>query len=277
MRFRLVATDLDGTILPTEQDDEVAPRFTERMAETLARVRATGAHVVAVTARSPRSAAPIARRLGLSGTVICGTGSIHYDLEADRIDSVTALDAAIGAELITALRERLPGVVFAAERGLSFAREGAYPRSSFTPDPHHEGDALEFIGHDGTTKLVVRHPEIPLETLFEHVRELAGSRVSTEISGPHWVGMLHPEATKGASLAALCARLGIEREEVIAFGDHLPDGSMLEWAGMGVAVANAQPEILEIADRVAPSNDEDGVAVVLEELLAAGAFGPAPA
>lgn len=270
--IRLVATDLDGTILPTAQTDEVAPAFTQRMVETLARVRATGAHVVAVTARSPRSAAPLARRLGLSGAAICGSGSIHYDLDADRITSMSTLDPEIGCALIEGLRARFPDAAFAAEQGLAFAREAGYPRSFFTPDTHHEGDALGFVGRGDTTKLVVRHPETPLDELLRAVDELAASRASTEVTGARWVGMLHPEATKGAALAALCARLGIAREEVIAFGDHLPDASMLRWAGLGVAVANAQEAVLAAADRIAPSNDEDGVADILDEFLADGAF-----
>jgi Cof subfamily protein (haloacid dehalogenase superfamily) len=270
--IRLVATDLDGTVLPTAQTDEVAPTFTPRMAETIARVRAAGAHVVAVTARSPRSGAPLARRLGMAGPAICGSGSIHFDLDTDRITSMNVLDPDVGCELIEGLRARFPGAAFAAEQGLAFARESGYPKSFFTPDPHHEGDAIGFVRRGGTTKLAVRHAETPVDDLFRTATELASMRASTELTGGRWVGMLHPEATKGAALAALCARLEIEPHEVVAFGDHLPDASMLRWAGLGVAVANAEPALLALADRVAPSCDEDGVACVLEELLDDGAF-----
>lgn len=270
MRFRLVATDLDGTILPTEQRDPVAPDFTDRMARTLARVREAGAHLIAVTARSPRSAAPLARRLGLRGPIICGTGSIIYDLEGDKIERTSGLEAQIGARLVKELRIKVPGVQFAAEQGLNFAREPGYPLSPFTPELHDELDAIGFVGRAPTTKLIARHHEMDIEALFAEVLQVAGDDAYTELSGAHWVGMLHPQATKGAALAALCSSFGIGAHEVVAFGDHLPDESMLRWAGLGVAVANARSEILEAADRIAPSNDEDGVATVLEELLDAG-------
>jgi len=71
---------------------------------------------------------------------------------------------------------------------------------------------------------------------------------------------------KAAALAELCEELGIEASEVVAFGDHLNDLPMLTWAGRGVAVANAHPEVIELADEVTARNDEDGVALVLERL-----------
>jgi len=73
--------------------------------------------------------------------------------------------------------------------------------------------------------------------------------------------------TKGGGLAALCARLGGAQEEVVAFGDMPSDLAMLTWAGTSYAVANAHPSVLEAADHVAPSNDDDGVASVLAELV----------
>ena len=68
-------------------------------------------------------------------------------------------------------------------------------------------------------------------------------------------------------VARLCERLGIERDDVVAFGDALNDVELLAWAGHGVAVANAVPEAVAVADEVTATNDEDGVAQVLERLL----------
>ena len=74
--------------------------------------------------------------------------------------------------------------------------------------------------------------------------------------------------SKAAALAELCAELGIEATEVVAFGDYPNDLPMLEWAGYAVAVANAHPDVLAAADEVTASNADDGVAVVLERLAA---------
>ena len=71
---------------------------------------------------------------------------------------------------------------------------------------------------------------------------------------------------KASALAELCEELGIDAGDVIAFGDHLNDLPMLAWAGRAVAVANAHPDVVEIADELTATNDEDGVALVLERL-----------
>ena len=72
---------------------------------------------------------------------------------------------------------------------------------------------------------------------------------------------------KEVALAQHAADRGIPSRRVVAFGDHLTDVAMVAWAGHGVAVANAHPAVLEVADEVAASNDDDGVAIVLERLL----------
>lgn len=78
----------------------------------------------------------------------------------------------------------------------------------------------------------------------------------------------HPARRKqGTGLARLAAHYGIEREEVMAFGDHWNDAEMLEWAGESFAMENAIPEIRARAKHIAPSNAEDGVARTIEELL----------
>lgn len=273
MRYSLIATDLDGTLLPTEQADPWDPRLSERTLGALAAARAAGATIVAVTARSPRTTLPFAVRHGFDGLAICGNGSIVYDLDADRVARSVALEPRTAAGLIQALRAAIPGVTFAAEQGMTFAREPAHPRGIYTPEPHVEEDALSFVATVGTTKLIVRHTDTPLDELVEVVRSVIGDAAVAELQGGEWVGVLHPHATKAAALRSLSEHLGIARERVIAFGDHPMDAAMLAWAGLGVAVANAPPDVQAAADRIAPSNDDDGVAAVLEELLAAGAIG----
>ena len=72
---------------------------------------------------------------------------------------------------------------------------------------------------------------------------------------------------KGSGVAHLCERLGVERDDVVAFGDGLNDHEMLRWAGHGVAMGNADPSTRAIVDEVTASNDLDGVAMVVERLL----------
>jgi hydroxymethylpyrimidine pyrophosphatase-like HAD family hydrolase len=107
-----------------------------------------------------------------------------------------------------------------------------------------------------------------VEAVAAVARELAGDAVSISLSGP-WVVEISPAGVnKASALAELCEELGIDAGDVIAFGDHLNDLPMLAWAGRAVAVANAHPDVVEIADELTATNDEGGVALVLERLSA---------
>ena len=97
---------------------------------------------------------------------------------------------------------------------------------------------------------------------------VAGDEATATLAGEAFVELLGPGVGKAEALAAIAADRGIAREEVVAFGDHLTDIGMLEWAGLGVAMANGHRHAVDAADEVARSNDEDGVAKVLERLLA---------
>ena len=164
------------------------------------------------------------------------------------------------------LRREAPGVVFGCERPSGFIAEPAYrplyPARGSIP----RADALAFLS-EPVTKLVLQHPEISQPELHQVAAGLGGEKIEACYSGAGLVEISAAGVTKGAALAELCAELGIDSSETIAFGDMLNDISMLEWAGRGIAVANAHAEVLAIADEVTTSNDEDGVALVLEQML----------
>ena len=116
--------------------------------------------------------------------------------------------------------------------------------------------------------LHIRHPEATRP--WQHVIEPLAAYLFTKSKGVRErvikevsAGGIH----KGSGVAALCAALGIEQDEVIAFGDELNDVEMIAWAGHGVAMGNAADVAKDAADEIALTNDEDGVAVVLQRLL----------
>jgi hydroxymethylpyrimidine pyrophosphatase-like HAD family hydrolase len=117
------------------------------------------------------------------------------------------------------------------------------------------------------TKLIVRHPTLDPEALLPLVRAVAGSTADATHSGAPFVELAATGVQKAAGLEAICTALGVRPVEVLAFGDMPNDVPLLRWAGRGVAVANAHPEVLRSADEITLSNAEDGVAVVLERLL----------
>ena len=173
----------------------------------------------------------------------------------------------LAGRLVQALRERAPGVAFACEdERFEFAREAGYVRLwEIGPEPP-VGDALEFAAAP-LTKLVAQHPELSQAELLAIAHDVCGDAAVATISGERLVELSAAGVTKAFALANLCAELGIGPAEVVAFGDMPNDVPMLEWAGRGIAVANAHPDALAAADEVTASNDEDGVALVLESLL----------
>lgn len=130
-------------------------------------------------------------------------------------------------------------------------------------------DALA-LSAAGVTKLIVRHPDWALDALLARVAAIGAGRASITHSGAPFVEVAAPGVTKAAALAALCARHGIAQKEVLAFGDGLNDLPLLTWAGQGIAVGNAHPAVLAAATAITATNDEDGVAVVLERVVSRG-------
>jgi Cof subfamily protein (haloacid dehalogenase superfamily) len=258
---RLVASDLDGTLLGPEAT------VSDRTRAALARVRRAGIAVVLVTGRPPRAVRDIAARAGLGGLAICANGALVYDLDADTVATSSPLPTPIGARLVSELREALPGVVFASEDERGFRRETAWAHRGFAPtDEIVHADPLDLVA-EPVTKLLVRHPELRFSELVERIRALAGDQAVVTWSAVGLAEISAAGVTKAYALDWVCRRLGIAASEVVAFGDMPNDLPMLAWAGHSVAVANAPEEVREAADEVTASNVEDGVAVVLERLV----------
>lgn len=265
--MKLVATDLDGTILLPDAS------ASQRTVSALARLLEEGIAVSVCTARSPRSAVPIARELGLrDGFAICGSGSMVFDIGADRLVHRNLLPLREIQELIQRLRQAIPGVAFSAEIGDMWHRESHYVTTLVPPiDAVIVEDALTFLDSE-VTKVNIRHPELHDDDLFRAVRSsVEDLGLSHVITSAGFVEILGPGIDKAVGVAWVADALGCENSEVIAFGDDRPDVPMLAWAGRGVAVADAHPEVIEVADEVCGSVREDGVAVVLEGLLSSSA------
>jgi Cof subfamily protein (haloacid dehalogenase superfamily) len=252
---------VDGTLLRSDGT------FSERTRTAVARVREAGIQVLLVSARPPRWMGPALGDLDAGPLVVCCNGALVYDLEREEIVAHHPLHAELVERLVRGLRERAPGVAFAAESERRYLRERDYVPLWTAPEDYTEVDALAFSTEGAVTKLILKHPEVAQETLYELACELAGKEAFAVYSGAALVEISAAGVTKASAVANVCAELGIEAHEVVAFGDMVNDVPLLEWAGHGVAVANAHPAALAAADEVTASNDEDGVALVLERLL----------
>jgi Cof subfamily protein (haloacid dehalogenase superfamily) len=259
--YRLAAIDLDGTLL--RSDGTISARSHRAVRNALA----AGMRIVIVTARGPRTVREFADELGIEGDVICSNGALVVDLATGEPRRSRLLQSEVAIRLVHGLRERLPGVLFAVERE-AFAQEPGFSAWEWAPPPDTRiADALELL-EQPTAKLIIRHDQHESEVIASAARELAGDEAAVTVPGIWTVEVSAAGVNKAAALAELCDEFGVSAEEVVAFGDYLNDLPMLAWAGRAVAVANAHPELVDVADEVTASNDEDGVALVLERLSA---------
>jgi Cof subfamily protein (haloacid dehalogenase superfamily) len=257
--LRLAAIDLDGTLL--RSDGTISPRTRA----AIRAVRTKGIVVVIVTARGPASVTELARDAGIDGSAICSNGGLVLDLASGSVIRQRLLETELAIQLVRGLRERLPGIVFAVEHE-AFAHEPGFAAWDWEPPTGTRVDDALVLLADPATKLILRHTGHEVEAIAAVARELAGDGATVVQSGGEAVEVTAAGVNKAAGLAEVAAELGIQAADVIAFGDYPNDVPMLAWAGRGVAVANAHAEVLAIADEVTASNDDDGVAIVLEQL-----------
>ena len=259
--FRMAATDLDGTLIRTDGT------VSRRTCEAMRAAEASGIVLALVTGRPPRWMTPVAEATGHTGIAVCANGALLYDMHTETVLESALIDSTTLQQVAGKLLAVAPGLAFAAEYAPGFAHEPAYR--------HHwdlgitevrVGPAEEILDRPAA-KLLARHPTMAADELLALAVEVLDGQVAvTSSSREALLEISASGVTKASALAALATRAGIPAAEVVAFGDMPNDLPMLAWAGRAVAVANAHPEVLALADEVTASNDDDGVALVLERL-----------
>ncbi len=263
MRYRLIAADLDGTLRPEGQS------FTPRVREAVRRAQERGVRVVIATGRMCRTAQPFALDLGLKGPMVCDHGAtirdpstgetlmqlrMPVDLARQVIES-----AAPDLTLIACLDEEFY-ISRLTEHATAFV--GKYTAEHL----HLVGDLARFLERDPQKLVFVNEPEVSSHLLVDLTARF-GTVLQVVQSFPRYVELTHREVSKGRAVEWLARRWEIPREEVIAIGDQGNDCSMIEWAGLGVAMGNAAEGVKAIANHIAPSAEEDGVATVIDRFV----------
>jgi len=263
---KLVATDLDGTIVRTDRT------ISERTRVALKAVEASGRLVVFVSGRPPRWLHEIAEATDHTGMAICANGALRYDLHTEEMSAAHFIAPETTREIINRLRAVVPGLVFAVEYGPNFAHEPGYSHHLDLGTAPTIGELDDIIGRP-IVKLLARHADLDADTLLAKAIAAAGDIAtfthSTATATNALLEISAPGVTKASGLAEFAKERGIDPSEVLAFGDMPNDLAMLGWAGHSVAVANAHPAVLAAVDEITASNDDDGVALVLERLLGA--------
>ncbi|GAB2894048.1 HAD family hydrolase [Streptomyces mayteni] len=268
LRPRLIATDLDGTLL--RDDKTVSPRTVA----ALAAAEAAGIHVLFVTGRPARWMGPVSDHVHGHGLAICGNGAAVVDLRrGGELVATRPLSPRGGLAIVHALRAAAPGVSFAVERSDGFHHEPGYgpsfPDSSSRVAPAETllGDDAAFAGQPVLKLLALHHHHDPDEFLAL-AKAVAGEHGEFTRSNPNaLLEISAPGVSKASTLAGRCRELGVGADEVVAFGDMPNDLAMLSWAGTAYAMANAHPAVLAATPHHTLTNDEDGVARVIEQFL----------
>jgi Cof subfamily protein (haloacid dehalogenase superfamily) len=263
-RPKLIATDLDGTIV--NHDGTIS----DRTVATFKRARDMGIEIFFVTGRPPRWMPEIREAFGF-GNAICGNGAMLYDLLEDKVLEEWLISVEDQRETIKRLRLAIPEISFAVESHSYFHREKAYiPRWDVGLD-NVGVDSIEEIIQSPALKLLARCSEQKLssDVMLETAIPVLDGLVTVTHSNPH-DSLLEISAinvSKGATLAKMAARLGIDAADCVTFGDNPNDFSMLAWSGRSYAMASGHPDGLKVAKSVAEPCEEDGVARAIEALL----------
>ncbi|WP_107421022.1 Cof-type HAD-IIB family hydrolase [Streptomyces sp. CB03234] len=267
-RPRLIATDLDGTLL---RDDK---SVSDRTISALAAAEEAGIEVFFVTGRPARWMGVVSDHVHGHGLAICANGAAVVDLHSGgKLLEVRPLERETALHVVQTLRREAPGTAFAVELATGFHYEPDYP--PFWLDPSATIAPAEKLLHEdepGTgapvLKLLAHHADLTPDGFLALARTAAGDRASITRSSPSALLEISGlGVSKASTLALCCAERGISADEVVAFGDMPNDIEMLSWAGRSYAMGNAHPDVVAAASGRTVANNEDGVARVIEDIL----------
>jgi Cof subfamily protein (haloacid dehalogenase superfamily) len=216
-----------------------------------------------------RSVRPYLEQAGLDEPVVCYQGAVVAEPASGRFLRHVPIPLELAREAIGAVQARGFSLNCYVDDDLYVAAEtpGARQYADFQHLPLHVvGDLLAWLDRP-PTKLVVVDDPTALDDLKPELLALFAGRLFVAKSLPHFLELASPEVSKGSGMAFLAEHLGFTAARTVAFGDGENDLELLDWAGYGVAVANADERLLARADWVVPGPDEEGVAQAIEALL----------
>ncbi len=268
MKYRLIASDFDNTLY-----DEVA--LSSRALKAIAEYRAAGGKFVIATGRIFPAIRPFIDKVGADDEVIACQGSAIYHASSGEVIKKYALDKDTAVAAARFFERN--GDVCHAYDDAHFHVAQENPLSKMYGEycglkPAVEGLPIsEYIREmPVVNKVIGIVSEDTIDAKVEELRALIGKDAEVTKSAPIFLEVTSHEAGKGNALEYLANYLSIPISETVAVGDHLNDLSMVLRAGLGCAVDNAIPELKERADLVLPSVFDDGVAVLIERVLADG-------
>mgnify|MGYP000961359885 CR=1 FL=1 len=270
--YRLVAIDLDGTLLNSQS------KISERNRQAIGRAIEKGVEVVICSGRILSGAKVFAREVGAEGIIITCNGAIISDVKTGAVLYDNPMSKEDCYKIIDVCRKEK--VYFHVYTGnVMFTEELKYGalfywniNESLPRDERIDIRMVEDIGeavrkfHKSASKFVVISED---RAQLLRIRKQVACIDTVEVMSSNYnnIEVVNRGVSKGSALKFISEKLGIPREEVIAIGDNENDYSMIQFAGLGVAMGNAENFVKEAADYVTLSNDEDGVAEVFKKFV----------
>jgi HAD superfamily hydrolase (TIGR01484 family) len=258
----LIALDVDGTIIDYDE------ALSDRVRASVRAVIDAGHLVVVATGRSLPGTLPVLDRLGLvRGWCVCSNGGITLRLDPGLPSGYEVADLVLfdPAPALRLLREHLPTALYAVENiGVGFRLTAPFPSGELYGE-------LEYVDFEEllttpATRVIVRSPEHTPQEFLRIVEKVGLHGVSYAVGWTAWLDLAPDGVSKASALEPVRAALGVPRERTLAIGDGRNDVEMLTWAARAVAMGQAEPELLAVADEVVAPVEEDGLADVLEQL-----------
>ena len=267
---KLVASDVDGTIITSQE------RILPQVRDVIVRAVQAGTEVALATGRPHRWIFPVLDQLPIRPVCVTANGAVVYDSANDQVIASHTLAPDTMTEVLDLAKEAFHGV-----GGVAVACERV-GRSAFDPEEEMFVVAPDFLNtweeqgfgvlpeyeviSEPAVKMLLRHEGLSAPEMFDILAPFLDPDVA-HVTFSMNEGLLEvaaPGVTKALGVSTLATMHGIDQSEVIAFGDMPNDIEMLAWAGIGVAMGNARDSVKDVADFVTGTNNEGGIARVLE-------------
>jgi hypothetical protein len=266
--YKLIAVDLDGTLVRNNQS------ISQRTVNTLIRVQEMGVKVAVASGRPTFGTVHVADALRLkkySGYVMSYNGGEIYEWGTKTRMHAQTLDKEVIPYLYTCAREHgMPIMTYIGKEVVSEVEDNEYIQYSVMRNRmklKKVDDFVKAVEGAGIVKCIIVGDPTQLPALEAEMQVILKGKAGVFRSEPFFLEIVPMGIDKAKGLAILLDQIGIQRSELIAFGDGYNDTPMLQFAGMGVAMGNAAEEIKKAADMVTESNNDDGVAIALENLI----------
>ncbi|MDD2502346.1 MAG: Cof-type HAD-IIB family hydrolase [Clostridia bacterium] len=263
MNYSLIAVDLDDSLLGSDL------KISKNDKGALFAAREKGVQITIATGRMLDSAMPFIKEMEIDIPVITYQGAFIKDIQTGKTLVRKSVPMEYAHSIIDECKNKNLHIQAYSDSSYFFEQENQYSRYYHKMSGvkgKEAGNLKQFLEEEPIKLLIIAEPSI-IQEHMKYFQKLFGDKLQVLISRPHYLEFTNGEATKGKALSKLGSMLGISGEETIAIGDSFNDISMIEYAGLGVAMGNAPDEVKSFAQYITRSNDEGGVADVVERFI----------